>query len=248
MAVEARQRSELWNKMIRWQQLFAIGLLFLSACAPASIVTPTQTAVSTATPATPTSTAQATATEPKPTIIPSPVPATATLTPIQPTAIPATAIPATAIPTAVEWKTHIGSGFELEYPGDWAFVGPDGFECTGLYHFFPSSLELMSFSACWEDHVGGNMLTFAKTFERFRNGFIDDALISSQTINEIQVETIQYNSVTDNGIYIMTSPQGTLSLWQNGDRGWALIDQGNQHQEDGRFDQILASFKFDENQ
>ncbi|MCP4421361.1 MAG: hypothetical protein GY805_32520 [Chloroflexi bacterium] len=100
----------------------------------------------------------------------------------------------------VAWKTHSGQGFALDYPGDWGFVGPDGIECTGLYHFFPSSLELISFSACWEDHVGGNMLSFAETYDRFREGLIDDALISTNLINEIEVEIIQYTSIKDNGI------------------------------------------------
>ncbi|MCP4418970.1 MAG: hypothetical protein GY805_20330 [Chloroflexi bacterium] len=92
------------------------------------------------------------------------------------------------------------------------------------------------------------MLSFAETYDRFREGFIDDALISANLINGIEVEIIQYTSIKDNGIYLLTAPQGTVALWQNEGRGWALIDEENQNQENGRFDRILMSFNFHGNQ
>ena len=225
--------------MIRWQLLFAIGLLFVSACGPPSTSVPTRTAVSTppTTPA-PAPTASAAPIEPMPSITPSPSPVSETPTPLQPTATPSAAV----------WQTHSSQGFELEYPGDWAFFGPDGIECAALYHFYPSSLKLVSFSACWQDAVGGNRLTFAEMYERFREAFIEDALISPKTINEIQVEVIQYRSSKSNGIYMLIAPQGTVALWQRESTGWAFVDGENQYQENQLFDRILASFKFHEEQ
>ena len=249
--------------MTQWQRLVALGLLFLSACAPSSTSAPTQTAVSAA----PTALAPADPTEPMPIITPSPFPtlaASTTRTPA-PTATPAptepmptttpspfpisaTPVPTqpTAAPSAVAWQTHSGQGFELEYPGDWAFVGPDGIECAALYHFYPSFLKLISFSACWQDAVGGNLLTFEETYARFREGFTEDALISPKTINGIQVEIIQYRNSKSNGIYALTASQGTVALWQKDGTGWALIDEENHYQENQLFDQILASFNFHE--
>jgi hypothetical protein len=136
----------------------------------------------------------------------------------------------------------------LEYPGDWAFFGPDGIECAALYHFYPSSLKLLSFSACWQDAVGGNQLTFSETYERFREAFIEDALISPKTINGIQIEVIQYRSSKSNGIYVLAASQGTVALWRRESTGWALVDEENQYQENQLFDRILASFKFHEEQ
>jgi hypothetical protein len=173
-----------------------------------------------------------------PSITPSPSPVSATPTPLQPTA---TASPA-------DWQTHSGQGFELEYPGDWAFFGPDGIECAALYYFYPSSLKLVSFSACWQDAVGGNLLTFEETYERFREAFIEDALIATQTIDGIQVEVIQYRSSKSNGIYGLTASQGTVALWRRENTGWALVDEENQYQENQLFDRILASFKFHDEQ
>jgi hypothetical protein len=148
----------------------------------------------------------------------------------------------------VNWQTYSGQGFELEHPGNWMFGGPDGMECVALYYFYPSSLKLISFSACWRDAVGGDMLTFEETYQRFREAFIEDARISSQMINGIQVEVIQYKSSKSNGLYRLTASQGTIALWQRESRGWALVDEGNQYQENQLFERILASFKFHEDQ
>ncbi|RMG93282.1 MAG: hypothetical protein D6706_15655, partial [Chloroflexi bacterium] len=198
---------------------------------PTDTPAPTVTFTSTPTPtAMPTNTITPTAT---PTTMPT---ATPTVVPRQPTDSPST----------TGWQVHSRQGFELELPGDWVLVGPDGIECAALYQFYPSSIKLINFSACWQDTVGDNLLTFAETYERFREAFIEGALISSKTINGIQVEVIQYRNSKSNGIYVLTASHGTVALWQWEGTGWALIDEGNQYQENQVFGRILASFKFHE--
>ena len=200
------------------------GALLLSACAP-PVATPSLPAPAT-TPApqsTPTTapTASAPPTEPPPTPTPSPT-------------------------DTAEWQSYSGQGFRLEYPADWAFVGPNGIECAAIYHFFPSTIKLITFSACWEDHVGGDTLTFEETYERFREAFVADAHVSERTINGLEVEVIQYASSGNNWIYVLDAPSGTLALWRRGNTGWALIDEGDLYQQNGIFDRILASFRFSE--
>jgi hypothetical protein len=238
----------------RWL-LASTGLVLLSSCAPviSSTPVPTQTITSvTMSTSTPEKTATPTPTQPTPTLTPSPLPVTPTSSPptptLTPSPLPATPTPVPLEPTAsldeTEWQTHRGQGFELEYPKGWAFFGPNGIECAALYEFFPSSLKLIRFSACWEDHVGGNQLTFAETYDRFREGFIEDALTSSTTINGVPVEIIAYESSQSNGIYRLGTSHGTVALWQQEMAGWAFIDEENQYQQNHIFDRILESFRF----
>ncbi len=118
-----------------------------------------------------------------------------------------------------------------------------GIECAEVYQF--TSLKLIVFGACWQDYVGGKQLTFQETYKRFKEAFLVISMVWSKQINDIQVDLFQYDQPPgNNGIYTMTTSRGTVALWQRGERGYAPMDEDNQHQSDGVFEGMLGSFRF----
>ncbi|EKE14161.1 MAG: hypothetical protein ACD_12C00650G0001 [uncultured bacterium] len=144
-----------------------------------------------------------------------------------------------------EWKTYRNQehGLLFMYPNEWKTTSGD-IECASVNEF--DSLKLIVFSTCWQAEVGGPMLSFQETFSRFRNAFLEKGESNSKTINDINVETIIYSEPGDNGIYSLTSQEGTIALWQGKNYNYALLDENNQHQTDGYFDDVLASLNLDD--
>jgi hypothetical protein len=141
------------------------------------------------------------------------------------------------------WETYRDTEadglFELKHPPDWMVQG-NAFACGVAYDL--DSLKLLVFEGCWADRVGGRQLTFFDTLQHFRNAFGGEAAVSSRAVSGMQVEVVHYRAAGDNGIVALDPGPGTVALWQVGEQGYALIDQGNRHQGDGAFDGVLGSF------
>lgn len=85
-------------------------------------------------------------------------------------------------------------------------------------------------------------MTFFETFQRFRDAFGGEVAVTQRDVNGLRVQVVQYGKVGDNGIVPLDVATGTVAIWQIGERGFALIDQGDQHLQDGIYDGVLGSF------
>ena len=110
------------------------------------------------------------------------------------------------------------------HPTEWAVQG-DRTECGVVYRL--DSLQLVVFDACWADAVGERQLTFFETYQRFRDAFHGEIAVTKRDVNGVRVEVVQYGEAGDNGILSLDTGPGTVAVWQIGERGFALIDQGN---------------------
>jgi len=86
------------------------------------------------------------------------------------------------------------------------------------------------------------MLTFFGTYRRFRDVFAGAVAVTKRDVNGVRVEVVQYVEADDNGIVALDAGSGTVAVWQIGERGFALIDQGDHHLQDGIYDGVLGSF------
>ena len=145
---------------------------------------------------------------------------------------------------AENWKNYSNqdNNFSLQYPATWTTQDGD-IECASVYEF--DTLKLIVFGVCWKDSVGGEQLSFSETYNKFKAGFTENAEINTETINNISMEIIKYSAIADNGIYTIYDETGTLALWQKDSKGFTLVDEGNKHQEDGTFDEILESIELE---
>jgi hypothetical protein len=141
------------------------------------------------------------------------------------------------------WQTYhddqAGGIFDLKYPPGWAIRGTE-IDCGVAYDL--DSLELVLFDACSADTAGRSKLTFFETYRRFRGAFSLELAITRRDVNGLRVEVVQYGEARDNGIVPLDAGPGTVAVWQIGERGFALLDQGNQHLQDGIYDGVLGSF------
>jgi hypothetical protein len=141
------------------------------------------------------------------------------------------------------WETYhddqSGGIFDLRYSAGWTVQGGES-ECGITYEL--GSLRLVLFDACWADAADGKELTFFETYQRFRDGFAGEMAVTNRDVNGVRVEVVQYSEAGDNGIVTLDGGPGTVAVWQIGERGFALIDQGNHHLQDGLYDGVLGSF------
>lgn len=146
-----------------------------------------------------------------------------------------------------EWKTYQNQehGILLMYPNEWQTSSGD-IDCASVNEF--DSLKLIVFSTCAADNLGGETLTVEETFSRFKNAFLENGTSSSTNISDINVEVINYIDPGENGIYALTSNEGTVALWQGTNFSYALLDEDNQHQGNGYFNDILNSLKLDDSE
>jgi len=179
-------------------------------------------------------------------------PALPPLSSVRPASLPAVTplsmgAPATSgpLPSAQGWETYhdteMGGLFELKAPDGWP-VRSGGIDYAAIYHF--GDLKLIVFSAAPVGSVDAPVQPFAETFERFRKSFVEDGIADTRKTGILTVEIIPYGTSRDNGIYTEMTGPGTVALWQKDQRGYALIDELNQHQSSGMFDQVLESFRF----
>ncbi|MCZ7568673.1 MAG: hypothetical protein M5U01_08780 [Ardenticatenaceae bacterium] len=156
---------------------------------------------------------------------------------------PPTPAPATS---ADEWvpfrKVNV---FELQHPREWEVRG-GGIDFADIFQLGP--LKLLIFSAIPRGDLGGSTLTPEETFARFRNSLIEGATITETLINGFRVDIIRYSHRTDHAVYTEIAAPGTVALWQRGEWSYALIDEGDQLQQNGGFDRVLQSFQFVDSQ
>ncbi|HBY93149.1 MAG TPA: hypothetical protein DEP84_04150 [Chloroflexi bacterium] len=135
--------------------------------------------------------------------------------------------------------------FELQHPREWEVRG-GGIDFADIFQLGP--LKLLIFSAIPRGDLGGSTLTPEETFARFRNSLIEGATITETLINGFRVDIIRYSHRTDHAVYTEIAAPGTVALWQRGEWSYALIDEGDQLQQNGGFDRVLQSFQFVDSQ
>jgi hypothetical protein len=145
--------------------------------------------------------------------------------------------------TTTGWETYhddrIGGVFDLNHPPGWMVLSKKT-ECGAVYEL--DSLQLVLFDACWANAAEDGQLTFFETYRRFRNAFAGEVAVTKRNVNGLGVEVVQYGEAGNNGILPLDPGPGTVAMWQIGERGFALVDQGNQHLQDEIYDGILGSF------
>lgn len=153
--------------------------------------------------------------------------------------------------------------FSMKYPKDWV-VTDGGIECAQVFDFAPASapespIKLLIFSSCWKDEVGGERLSFEETYRRFDDSFLENETGLNPVPKDLYGKLMSVTSYAtsdpiENGIYTLAALEGTLASWRNDAKGnplsvgFALLDEGNRHQEDSVFNDILATFEFTQKQ
>lgn len=140
------------------------------------------------------------------------------------------------------WQTFYYDEISLKYPSGWKIFDGD-IDCAHVTEF--DSLRLIAFSTCYSDSLSSPMLSFDETFRRFKNSFIKNGVSEEKNINNIDMVVIKYKNgfSIENGIFVLSSAEGTIAIWQGDNSSYALFDEKSQHQSDGIFEEILYSLK-----
>jgi len=146
-----------------------------------------------------------------------------------------------------KWKTLRIDKFSMKYPPTWNLL-EGGIDCASVNQFNEHpDLRLVEFGRCWEDHIGGELLSFEQTYDGFRSGFSRVGSIEKKRTGGIELEVIKYHSSPDstsNHVYGVSSTSGTIALWKIDDKGFFLLDENNARQSEGIFEKILSTFRF----
>ncbi len=111
--------------------------------------------------------------------------------------------------------------------------------------FAIGDLRLLEFEQCWADSSKIEMYTMEDTYAEFRKKFADNSRLTAEVLPDRRiVETINFSELSNGYLYQPEEKIGTVAIWRTSTRGYALIDGGNKHQEDGLFRQLLLSFAF----
>ena len=142
-------------------------------------------------------------------------------------------------------KLISGTNFEFEVPGDLKTFDYKE-DCTHIYAI--GDLRFVEFDQCWKDSSKVEIYDFDETYNLFRRKFVEDGKIDSAIYDNTRiVETIIYSRLSNDFLYQPKSENGTIAMWRKGVKGYALIDENNQYQEDDTFNSIVNKFKFLDN-
>lgn len=163
------------------------------------------------------------------------------MTPFVPSAEPT----ATHTPEPGTWVSYgvptDGGMLLLDYPAEWQ-TNEGGIDFASINFLGP--LKLVAFSE-FPDASMGTMFSAEETLRRFRESFAEGATLTERTVNDIPVTVIEYTTRSEVLIYTEIEMPGTLALWQVDGRNFALFDEGNQQQENGVFERIVASVRWE---
>ncbi len=131
----------------------------------------------------------------------------------------------------------------IAYPVSWP-IGSTAYECATVTQL--DSLKLIMFEACPDKD--GKMLDKDGGYKNFLAALTKakdkETTVTKKKVGKLDVDLISYDKrpFTDN-IYTILSPEGTIALWQGKASNYALLDEGNQHQKDGKFELVLNNIE-----
>ncbi len=141
-------------------------------------------------------------------------------------------------------KLISGDNFQFEIPANLKTFDYEE-DCDHIYAI--GNLRFVVFQQCWVDSTKVEMYDFEETYNLFREKFVKGEKIYSNIYNNRIVETVNYTKLNNDFLYQPKSETGTVAIWRKGVNGYALIDENNEYQKDGTFENIINNFEFLDN-